>query len=86
MRNKTDFASLYTLLSGGATYIPLGADEETVQRTKIATEWQQKVQMREMLRFELVNNEPHHIKTYFEGGYSAEVNFETGEYELTQPK
>ncbi len=84
--DERDENSLIGLLSGGGTYISTGADEATVAYTDILTGWQEDVQMREMLRHEIIDGNPRHQKTWFEGGYAAEIDLDAGTYVLTRPE
>ncbi|MBQ3864881.1 MAG: hypothetical protein II781_03475 [Clostridia bacterium] len=77
--------SLLALLHGGTVYIGLDAGGEEIRKGKIIADWQKKVQTREMLRHEFVDGNPNRQRTWFEGGFSAEVDLENGTYELTEP-
>ncbi len=79
-----DDGMLFALLHGGAAYVNLDADEKTIEKVKIITDWQKKVQNREMLRHEMAGGDPGRQKTWFEGGYAAEVDFNSGTYVLTK--
>ncbi len=79
-----DEGALFALLHGGATYVNLDADEKAIEKVKIITDWQKQVQKKEMLRHELVEGNPRHQKTWFDGGFTAEVDFDAGTYVLTK--
>ena len=74
---------LLSLLYGCGTYIMEDADEKAVERMKAITQWQRKVQYRPMTRHEIL--EGRRERCEFEGGYACTVDFETGEYALTEP-
>ena len=73
---------LMSLLYGGGTYIADDADDAAIARMKAITAWQRKVQLRPMLRHTFLDGRRERCE--FEGGYSAEVDFETGDYTLTE--
>ena len=76
--------ALFALLHGGSTYVNLDADEEAIEMAKVISDWQEEVQYREMLRHEMVDGNPRHQKTWFDGGYAAEVDLDAGTYLLTR--
>lgn len=80
------YSRLWGYLCGGATYLSEDADADVIQATDECTAWQSAVQTREILRHEFVGGDPKHQKTYFEGGYTAEVDFNAGTWKLGTPE
>ncbi len=80
-----DEGVLMALLHGGASYLNIDAGSDDILQVGKITEWQKEVQEREMLRHAFVDGDPLHQKTWFEGGYAAEVDFKSGTYHLTRP-
>ena len=72
--------ALLSLLYGCATYILDDADEASVARMKEILRWQKKVQMLPMVKHTFLS--PTRQKCEFSGGFSATVDFGTGEYWL----
>ncbi len=80
--NEDSESTLFGFLCGGACYVPLEATEEQIAFCQRKTRWQKAVQHREMLRHEFVNGDFKRQKTYFAGGYSAEIDLSTGKITL----
>ena len=75
---------LMSLLYGSGTYIADDAGEAAIERMKAITAWQKKVQLKPMLRHAFLGGRRERCE--FEGGCSAEVDFETGDYTLVEGK
>mgnify|MGYP002509869851 FL=1 len=93
---------LYALLNGGAPYLVRDAAypnidgafdqvaqvtiEEQIARSKVVSDFHEKVGKCEMLRHEFVNGNPGIQKTTFSSGAAVCVDFEKLTYEITYPE
>lgn len=79
-------AYLYALMTGGTVYVnPDGSDEE-LARVRFATELQERLWDKEMVRHEFLDGGYRRQRTLFSDGTEVTVDFDAGDYDVVWAK